>query len=281
VYIICYAFVCRGRTLLLRQVLERLASGDISLDEAERVIKMLAVEEVGDLARLDIGREIRHGIPEVVIAEGKKPSDVAKIASKAIAQKGRVIISRVSEKHIRALKPVIAKGEFLYESLPGGTVVIKRRYFSPSDTGGRVGIVTAGTSDIPIAEEAKVMASEMGCGVTTAYDVGAAGIHRLFPALSEMITADVDVIIVVAGREGALPTLMAGMVDVPLIAVPASYGYGLGGKGVGALMAMLQSCSLGLAVVNIDGGIPAGAVAALIANRAARFRAGDVDDRGK
>ncbi len=266
---------------MLREVLERLARGDISLDEAERALKMLTVEEVGELARLDIGREIRHGIPEVVIAEGKIPSDVAKIASKVLAKKGRVIISRGSEKHIRAIKTVITGGEFIHKSWPGGTVVIKSRDFSPSATGGRVGIITAGTSDIPIAEEAKVMASEMGCEVTTAYDVGAAGIHRLFPALSEMMTADIDVIIVVAGREGALPTLLAGMVDVPLIAVPTSYGYGLGGKGVGALMAMLQSCSLGLAVVNIDGGIPAGAIAALIANRAARFRASTVDNRGK
>jgi NCAIR mutase (PurE)-related protein len=266
---------------LLREVLEKLASGDISLDEAERALKMLAVEEVGDLARLDVGREIRHGIPEVVIAEGKTPVDVAEIASKALAQKGRVIISRISEKHMKALKPVIKDGEFLHERRPGGTVVIKSTDFSPSDTGGRVGIVTAGTSDIPVAEEAKVMALEMGCEVTSAYDVGVAGIHRLFPALSEMITADVDVIVVVAGREGALPTLLAGMVDVPLIAVPTSYGYGLGGKGVGALMAMLQSCSLGLAVVNIDGGIPAGAVAALMANRAARYRASSVENRGK
>ena len=266
---------------MLREVLEKLANGEISLDEAERALKMLAVEEVGDLARLDIGREIRHGIPEVVIAEGKTPADVAEIASKVLAQKGRVIISRVSEKHMMALKPVITRGEFRQDRWPGGTVVVKSMDFSTSATGGRVGIVTAGTSDIPVAEEARVMALEMGCEVATAYDVGAAGIHRLFPALSEMITADVDVIVVIAGREGALPTLLAGMVDVPLIAVPTSYGYGLGGKGVGALMAMLQSCSLGLAIVNIDGGIPAGAVAALIANRAARFRASNVENRGK
>jgi NCAIR mutase (PurE)-related protein len=269
------------RLPLLREVLEKLASGDISLDEAEKTLKLLAVEEVGDLARLDIGREIRHGIPEVIIAEGKSPPDVAEIAAKALAQKMRVIISRATEKHMKALKPVITEGEFLHESKPGGTEVIKSRDFSPRATGGRVGIVTAGTSDIPVAEEAKVMALEMGCEVTTAYDVGAAGVHRLFPPLKKMIIADVDVIVVVAGREGALPTLLAGMVDVPLIAVPTSFGYGLGGKGVGALMAMLQSCSLGLAVVNIDGGIPAGAVAALIANRAARFRASAGDNRGK
>jgi hypothetical protein len=264
---------CNRRLSLLREVLGKLTRGEISLDEAEKALKMLAIEEVGDLARLDIGREIRHGIPEVVIAEGKTPEDVAEIASKALAQNGRVIISRATKQHVEALKSVMAKDEFLHESRTGGTVVVKRKDLAARTTWGRVGIITAGTSDIPIAEEAEVMASEMGCEVTKTYDVGAAGVHRLFPPLKEMITKDVDVIVVVAGREGALPTLLAGMVDVPLIAVPTSFGYGLGGRGVGALMAMLQSCSLGLAVVNIDGGIPAGAVAALIANRAAKFRA--------
>ena len=263
---------CNGRLTLLRELLEKLTRGEISLDEAEKALKMLAVEEVGDLARLDIGREIRHGIPEVVLAEDKTPEDVAEIARKALAQKGRVIISRATKQHVEALKSAMAKDEFLHESRTGGTVVVRRNDLAARTTLGRVGIITAGTSDIPIAEEAEVMASEMGCEVTTTYDVGAAGVHRLFLPLKEMITKDVDVIVVVAGREGALPTLLAGMVDVPLIAVPTSFGYGLGGRGVGALMAMLQSCSLGLAVVNIDGGIPAGAVAALIANRAAKFR---------
>jgi len=272
---------CDGRLSLLREVLEKLIRGEISLDEAEKALKMLAVEEVGDLARLDVGREIRHGIPEVVVAEGKTPEDVAEIASKALAQKGRVIISRATRQHVEALKSVMAKDESLHESRAGRTVVVKRKDFSVRTTLGRVGIITAGTSDIPIAEEAQVMASEMGCEVTTSYDVGAAGVHRLFLPLKEMITKDVDVIVVVAGREGALPTLLAGMVDVPLIAVPTSYGYGFGGRGVAALMAMLQSCSLGLAVVNIDGGIPAGAVAALIANRAAKFRASSEGKRRK
>ena len=115
----------------------------------------------------------------------------------------------------------------------------------------------------------------MGCEVVTAYDVGVAGIHRLLPPLKEMITKDVDVIIVVAGREGALPSVVAGMIDAPVIAVPTSIGYGLGEKGISALTAMLQSCSLGLAVINIDGEIAAGAVATLIANRVAKYRKKD------
>ena len=260
---------------MLREVLEKLARGEITLDQAEKALKALALEEVGDLARLDVGREIRHGVPEVVIAEGKTPDDVAEIASTTLDKTGRVIISRVTEKHLAALEAVVAKHGLPKEGMDTGTVVMRSKDFTARATGGRVGIITAGTSDIPVAEEARVMASEMGCEVTTAYDVGAAGVHRLLPPLKEMLAQDVDVIVVVAGREGALPTLLASMVDVPLIAVPTSFGYGFGGKGVAAMMAMLQSCSLGLSVVNIDGGIPAGAVAALIANRAAKFRKRD------
>ncbi|RLG70055.1 MAG: hypothetical protein DRO11_06775, partial [Methanobacteriota archaeon] len=119
---------------------------------------------------------------------------------------------------------------------------------------------------------AKMVAEEMGCKVFTAYDVGVAGIHRLFSELRKLILEDVDVLVVVAGREGALPSVVAGLVDMPVVAVPTSTGYGMGEKGVSALLAMLQSCPLGLAVVNIDGGVPAGVVAAMIANRAAKFR---------
>jgi NCAIR mutase (PurE)-related protein len=260
------------RLPLLRDILEKLVSGEVSVEEAERDLRVLAVEEVAGMARLDVGREVRHGVPEVVLADGKTPEHVAEIASKVLDQEGRVVISRVTEQHIEALRSVMEKCESPQEIRAGCTVVIRRRDALKRVTGGRVGILTAGTSDVSVAEEARVMATEMGCEVTIAYDVGAAGVHRLFLPLKDMIVKDVDVIVVVAGREGALPTLVAGIVDVPLIAVPTSSGYGLGGKGIGALTAMLQSCSLGLAVVNIDGGIPAGAVAALIANRAARFR---------
>jgi hypothetical protein len=123
-----------------------------------------------------------------------------------------------------------------------------------------------------VAEEAKVIAKEMGCTVYSTYDVGVAGIHRLLEPLKEALSNDVDVIVVVAGREGALASVVSGLVDVPVIAVPTSNSYGFGEKGLSALMAMLQSCSLGLAVVNIDSGVAAGTVATLIANRAAKFR---------
>ena len=151
-------------------------------------------------------------------------------------------------------------------------VIIKNKTFAVKPSGGRIGILTAGTSDIPVAEEAKIVAQEMGCTVYSSYDVGVAGLHRLIEPLKQVISNDVDVVIVVAGREGALASVVSGLVDVPVIAVPTSNSYGFGEKGVSALMAMLQSCSLGLAVVNIDSGVAAGAVATLIANRAAKFR---------
>jgi NCAIR mutase (PurE)-related protein len=151
-------------------------------------------------------------------------------------------------------------------------VIIKKRDCTTDAVGGRVGILTAGTSDISVAEEAKLVAQEMGCVVISCYDVGVAGIHRLLEPLRLLIESDVDVVVVVAGREGALGSVVAGLVSVPVIGVPTSNSHGFGAKGESALMAMLQSCSLGLSVVNIDGGVAGGAVAALIANRAARFR---------
>ena len=138
-------------------------------------------------------------------------------------------------------------------------------------TGGRVGILSAGTADIAVAEEAKVIAEEMGCSAAAVYDVGVAGIHRLFPELSKLVEGGVDALVVAAGREGTLPAIVAGLVDVPVIGVPVSTGYGAGGKGEAALLSMLQSCTV-LTVVNIDAGFVAGAFAARIANLAARQR---------
>jgi NCAIR mutase (PurE)-related protein len=135
-------------------------------------------------------------------------------------------------------------------------------------------VITAGTSDVPIAEEAAVVAEEMGCGVVTAYDCGVAGLHRLAAPLRAMRRRRVDAIVVAAGMDGALPSVVSGLVDVPVIGLPTSIGYGAGGKGVAALLSMLQTCSPGLAVVNIDNGVGAGATAALIANRAAAARTG-------
>jgi NCAIR mutase (PurE)-related protein len=151
-------------------------------------------------------------------------------------------------------------------------VVVRRPDLAPPAPGGRVGVLTAGTSDIPRAEEAEVIAREMGCQVVSAYDVGVAGLHRLAEPLRQFKERRVDVVVVAAGMDGALPSVVAGLVDVPVIGLPTSIGYGLGGRGVAALLSMLQTCAPGLTVVNIDNGIGAGATAALIANRVAAAR---------
>jgi hypothetical protein len=257
---------------MLREVLEKLVKGQISVDEAEKLLRIFAIEEIGNLARIDVGREFRKGIPEVILAEGKKPENVVELALRMLNQSGRVIISRAGKEQIDTIRRATPDDAFLQVNNSAGIVVIKKKGFEVKRTGGKVGILTAGTSDISVAEEAKVVAEEMGCEVITAYDVGIAGVHRLFSPLKEVIAKDVDVIIVVAGREGALPSVVAGLVNIPVIAVPTSVGYGLGEKGVSALMAMLQACSLGIAVVNIDGGVAAGAIAALIADRVAKAR---------
>ena len=233
---------------------------------------MLALQEIAELATLDIGRERRKGIPEIILAEGKGSIAVARIADAMVRRSGRAIVTRASKMDFRAIRTRKIP-ESKLEYFPRSRIIIaKSKNYRKRRSGGRVGILTAGTSDIPAAEEAQIIAEEMGCETAYYIDVGVAGLHRLFKPLTNLLKWDADVILVVAGREGALPTVVAGLVDIPIIGVPTSRSYGFGDKGVAALAAMLQSCSLGIAVVNIDGGVGAGAVGALIANRAAQSR---------
>jgi len=256
----------------LKEILEKLAKNEISVAEAEKLVKLLAIAEIGNMARIDANRECRTAVPEIILAEGKATRDLVEISLKMLSESGRVIVSRCEEEKMRAIKSVAPKDSVMKIYDKAKMIIIKNKDFAIKSTGGKIGLLTAGTSDIPVAEEAKVVAEEMGCEVIAAYDLGVAGIHRLLEPLRNFIINDVDVVIVVAGREGALSSVVAGMVDVPVIAVPTSNSYGFGEKGLSALMAMLQSCSLGLAVVNIDSGVAAGAMATLIANRAAKFR---------
>lgn len=256
----------------MKDVLRKVAEGKLSIEEAEKFLKAWAIEEIENLAKIDVGREVRKGVPEIILGEGKDPKDLTEITLKMLSKSGRAIASRVTEEQIEAVKRALPEDSILQVYEKARMIVVKRRDFRVEKSGGKVGILAAGTSDVPVAEEARIIVEETGCEAIIAYDVGVAGIHRLLSPLKRMIEEDVDVIIVVAGREGALPSVVAGLVDVPVIAVPTSIGYGLGGKGVSALIAMLQSCSLGLAVVNIDGGVAAGAIATLIAKRATRFK---------
>ncbi len=256
----------------LREILEKTAKSELTIEEAEKLLRLQAIAEIEGMAKIDANREHRKGIPEIILAENKTTKDTVEITLKMLSENGRVIVSRCSQEQMQALKAELPDDTVCEVNEKARMLVLKRKDFVVTSTGGKIGLLTAGTSDIPVAEEAKVIAQEMGCQVYTSYDLGVAGIHRLLGPLKDLIMQDVDVIVVVAGREGALCSVVAGMVNVPVIAVPTSNSYGFGEKGLSALMAMLQSCSLGSAVVNIDAGVAAGAVATLIANRAAKFR---------
>jgi len=249
-----------------------LARGKITVEDAEKALRVDLVEKVGGVARLDISRSIRRGIPEIVFAEGKSDADLTAICKSMLMRNGRVIVSRLSDSQLSKLKRTFSAKYRFQKTMHGCCIVIKQSNSLVKSTGGRVGILTAGTVDLAVAEEAAMIAREMGCLTFLEADAGVAGIHRLVEPLTSLVKEDVDCLIVVAGREGALPTVVAGLVDTPIIAVPTSSGYGYGERGTAALMAMLQACSLGLAVVNIDSGIAAGVVASLIANRVARAR---------
>jgi len=254
----------------LRNILEQLASGKCTVEEAEKRLRLFNIMEIARLAKLDIHREARKGIPEIVWARHKTTEELLKIVSGALEVKPSILISHLSPEQEKMLRQRFGRSFAIDVYGDGAIAVVRKPGYTPPKTGGKVGIVTAGTSDRRVAEQARVVAEQMGCEVMVAHDVGVAGVHRLFPELEEMFEWGVDVLVVAAGMEGALPSLVTGLVDVPVIGLPVSTGYGLGAEGLGALISMLQSCSLGLAVVNIDNGVAAGAIAALIANRIAR-----------
>jgi len=251
----------------ISDILKKLKNHEISVEEAELQLRITNYEILSDIARVDVYRTKRVGIPEAIIADCKTCEDVVSIARVHLKKEGRSIITRACEDNYSSLKSLADEMNYKIRWEKRARMVIIGE--STAKTGGQVGIISAGTADIPIAEEARVIAEEMGCCVTAIYDVGVAGIHRLFPELTKLVEARVDVIVVVAGREGTLPTIVSGLVDVPVIGVPVSTGYGAGGKGEAALLSMLQSCSV-LTLVNIDAGFVAGAFAARIANLVAK-----------
>lgn len=244
-------------------MLEKLVSGEIDIDQAERLLRLDYVERIGNHTVFDMGRECRSGIPEVVYASGKEPEKVGEIVERVVNKKGIIVVSRASAEYYDEVVRRIG-GEGVAFKPEARMIIVDRRGCS-GESLGKIGILTAGTSDIPVAEEAAAIAEVMGCSVIKGYDVGIAGIHRLLEPLKKMIKEDVACVVVVAGMEGALPSVVAGMVGVPVIGVPTSIGYGLGAGGIGALTTMLQSCVPGLVVVNVDNGFNAGATAALIA----------------
>lgn len=222
--------------------------------------------------RLDFGRRARTGIPEIVHAEHKSPEVVASALVRLAERAGRAMATRCGPEAIAPVAARIGPGWTIEEHEAARAIVVARPGCRVAATGGHVGILSAGTSDVPIAAEAALVAREMGAAVVEAYDVGVAGLHRLVGPLEAMMGSGVDALIVAAGMDGALPSVVAGLVDVPVIGLPTPVGYGIGAGGVGALTTMLQSCAPGLVVVNVGNGVGAGSTAALIANRAAAAR---------
>ncbi len=224
------------------------------------------IEIVENFARLDIDRKRRTGIPEAVLAEGKTIEQVVAALGKLVESTGIALATRVSDVCASTIDRELGTRYIVVQNRVGRTAVVKKQDVEQESTGGRIAVLAAGTSDLPVAEEAKVSAEVTGCEVLSFYDVGVAGIHRLLEPLKVIHEQEVSVLVVVAGMEGALPSVIRGLVTIPVIGVPTSTGYGYGGKGEAALMTMLQSCAPGLTVVNIDNGFGAGSTAALIAN---------------
>ncbi|MFB6218559.1 MAG: nickel pincer cofactor biosynthesis protein LarB [Halobacteriaceae archaeon] len=238
-------------------VLEALARGDLSVAEAKERVR--GVGRVGEFARVDARQGERTGIPEVVEAERKTDEEVVGIGRELLDSAGHAVLTGVSDSAREELEGAAADSEFYERSR---TLLLHAADYEPPERRGRVGVVTAGTSDIAVAEQAAALATEMGCAVETVYDVGVSAIHRL---LAEREALDAcDAVVVAAGREGALATVVAGLVSAPVIGLPVGTGSGYGGDGEAALMGMLQSCTY-LTVVNIDAGFVAGGQAALIA----------------
>lgn len=243
-------------------------------------MKDASIKYINELAKLDIFRERRAGIPEVVLAKDKKARDVAKILTKLAEEKGQALATKCKDADVTEVKKNLPEGYEVEINRDANTILVRKKGLSLPKRG-CVGILAAGTADIPIAEETKVTLESAGCEVVKAYDVGIAGIHRVFQPLMGMIKKGVDAIVVVAGMEGALPSVVASLVDVPVIGVPTSTGYGVGADGTAALSTMLNSCSPGLTVVNIDNGFGAGALSALVASPRITISVGAIVRRGE
>ena len=247
----------------VRDILKEVERGELSADEAAGRLKVLGFEELG-FAKIDHHRALRRGFPEVVFGPGKSPGHIAEIAQRLADAGQPVLVTKTSEEAYRAVAARTPDARWH----PGAQAIVVGS--APVERDGRAAILSAGTSDAGVAEEAALTAELMGCDVERVFDVGVAGLHRLL-AHKEVLT-DSDVLVVVAGMDGALPSVVSGLTDAPVIAVPTSVGYGASFRGLSALLAMLNGCSPGVAVVNIDNGFGAGYMAALVCRCAAGHR---------
>ncbi|MCM8712037.1 nickel pincer cofactor biosynthesis protein LarB [Clostridium sp. SYSU_GA19001] len=240
----------------LQKLLEDIKEGKSSIEEGVKKLKDLPFKELG-FAKIDNHREIRVGYPEVIYCAGKTVEQVKSIVEFMLTKNNNILATRATEEMYAAIKEICLEAE--YNKL-AKTITIKKKDVPVPDT--YIAVVTAGTSDIPVAEEAAVTAEVLGNKVERIFDVGVAGIHRLFNRLD--LIRGARVVVVIAGMEGALASVVGGLVDKPVIAVPTSVGYGANFGGLSALLCMLNSCASGVSVVNIDNGFGAGYLASMI-----------------
>ena len=251
----------------MKDTLERLVKGELTIGEAENILKSESILEFDEIAKFDIKRSERTGFPEAIFSPSKDYEDLLLIIKKYLENNDDdLIITKLSFERYEKILDDLGKDSFIFDYNRRAQILVIRKEPKQQEKIAKIGIITAGTSDINIAEEARVIVEEGGCEAITSYDIGVAGIHRLFPQIAHMVKEGVRVFIVCAGMEGALPSVVAGLVDVPVIGVPTSVGYGVGEGGRVALDAMLQSCAPGIAVVNIDNGFGAGVFALTIVN---------------
>ncbi len=241
----------------LKQLLDHVATGKTSVEDAAQKLKHLSFEDL-DYAHIDHHRSLRKGFPEVIFGQEKTVDQIVGIMEKMIVQENIVLVTRIQAHHADQVISHFPDAEYHEDA----KMVVWKKHDIPQKGKGTIIVISAGTSDIPVAKEALLTAQIMGNKVESVFDVGVAGIHRLFD--HKKLIEEASVLVVVAGMEGALPSVVAGMVSRPVIAVPTSVGYGVSFGGLTALFAMLNSCSSNVAVVNIDNGFGAGYMASII-----------------
>jgi len=241
----------------LKELLEKLRDGKVEVDEVTERLKSLPFEDIG-FASIDHHRHLRRGFPEVIFGLGKKAGQIVKIIEKMVEKEENVLVTRLNDSKAKVIKKHFPSSDYHPNSR---VLTISTRPMEKKGKG-TILVISAGTADIPIAEEAAITAKFMGNNVETLFDVGVAGLHRLLQNKDTIMGA--SVIVVVAGMEGALPSIVGGLVDKPVIAVPTSAGYGANFRGLSALLGMLNSCAAGITVVNIDNGFGAGYAASLM-----------------
>jgi len=246
----------------LKKLLEQLQIGEISVDQTMEQLRHLPFQPI-DCANIDHHRALRCGMPEVIYCPGKTTAQIVEIFSQLAQHKHNVLATRADETIYEQIKLHFPNAQF---HPVARTIILRQEQTKPKI--GRIALVTAGTGDIPVAEEARVTAELLNQNVETIYDVGVAGLHRLLSHCQQLQQA--NVVIAIAGMEGALASVVGGLVAVPVIAVPTSVGYGTSFSGIAPLLTMLNSCSTGVSVVNIDNGFAAGYIASLINSQAAK-----------